>query len=495
MPQSDHSVHLDSLEEGRLLREFFRDSGYEARQLTAWLGRVGPPSQHRRDLPILLHQTREPNRLNTLLRWFVIGQPVEGAAARAVIPEAMLRLLLKSGMLVAENDSLAPAVIVLPLDDLLTVCDRAPRNDPRPDVVVGMTPSARVLTQFTIPRKVGAALDLCCGSGIHALQMVSQCDSVAASDLNPRALQYARFNAQLNGVENIELAVGDTFAPFEGRCFDLIVSNPPFFLLPSGDFLFNSNPLELDGFAENLARQAPRFLNEGGFFQMIFEWVEVEGQSWQQRLADWVSESGCDVWLIKHYSQRPIDYCHARMRTLDQVSVEHDVEMLARWTEYFGRHRVASMHGGMIAMRKRSGQRNWVEVEDAPFHIESPFGDLVEAVFAAHDLVTGADDDALLAIHPRLSPLVRLEQVSQASPDGWAATSVQLKLEQGLERTTRVDQHAAAFLAECTGERSLGELIELYLPTEGPQAGQVRAGCIAVMRQLMRRGFLLNGRA
>jgi methylase of polypeptide subunit release factors len=358
-----------------------------------------------------------------------------------------------------------------------------------------MTPSARVLTRFTIPRKVGAALDLCCGSGIHALQMVSQCDHIAASDLNPRALQYARFNALLNGVENIELAEGDTFAPFEGRCFDLIVSNPPFFLLPSGDFLYSSNPLELDGFAENLVRQAPRFLNEGGFFQMIFEWVEVEGQSWQQRLAAWVSESGCDVWLIKHYSQRPIDYCHARIRTLDQVSVEQDMEMVTRWTGYFSRHKIAAMHGGMIAMRKRSAQRNWVEVEDAPFHVESSFGELVEAVFQAHDLVTGADDEALLKLRPRVSPHVRLEQVSQASAEGWAATSVQLKLNQGLERVTRVDQHAAAFLAECTGELSLGELMELYLPSEGPQAEQVRAGCIAVMRQLMRRGFLLNGRA
>jgi hypothetical protein len=266
-------------------------------------------------------------------------------------------------------------------------------------------------------------------------------------------------------------------------------------LLPSGDFLYSSNPLELDSFAEKLIRQAPRFLNEGGFFQMILEWVEIEGQSWQQRLAEWVSDSGCDLWLIKHYSQRPIDYCHARMRTLDQVSAEQDVEMLARWTDYYSRHRVAALHGGVVTMRKRSGRRNWIEMEEAPFHIEAPIGELVEAVFEAHDLVTGADDEALLALHPRLSPQVRLEQVSEASPEGWAVTSLQLKLDQGLERATRLDQHAAAFLAECTGERSLGELIELFLPADNPQAEQVRAGCIAVMRQLMRRGFVLNGRA
>jgi SAM-dependent methyltransferase len=490
---NESTLHLDSLQEGRRLRDFFRESGYESPTLTTLLGRVGPPSQHRRDLPLLLHQTREPNRLNTLVRWFVIGQPVEENLAREVIPEEALRLFLKSGLVTPENGSLAPAALLLPLDEMLTASDGKPKGEPRPDLVIGTTPSARALAHFTVSRKVRSALDLCCGCGLHALEMAGHSETVVAADLNPRALLFAQFNARLNGVENIEFAQGDGFAPIEGRCFDLIVSNPPFFLLPPSDLLYRDNPLLLDGFAEKLARQAPHFLNEGGFFQMILEWVEVEGQPWQQRLAAWVSQSGCDVWLIKHYTQQPIDYCHTRLRTIHHVSNEQDAEMVARWTEYYRRHKVAAMHGGMIAMRKRSGPRNWVEMEEVPFQTTAPFGDLVEAVFDAHDAVADGGDEALLALHPRLSPRVLLEQIAQVSEQGWVTRSMQLKLDHGLERVCRVDQHVAAFLAECTGQRSLAELIGELLPADAPQAEQVRAGCIVVMRQLMRRGFLLIG--
>jgi hypothetical protein len=68
---------------------------------------------------------------------------------------------------------------------------------------------------------------------------------------------------------------------------------------------------------------------------------------------------------------------------------------------------------------------------------------------------------------------------------------MQLKLDHGLERGCGVDQQVAAFLSECNGKRSLGELIQSLLPQEGPDAAQARAGCLAVMRELMRRGFVL----
>jgi hypothetical protein len=129
-------------------------------------------------------------------------------------------------------------------------------------------------------------------------------------------------------------------------------------------------------------------------------------------------------------------------------------------------------------------------MEEAPFDNQAPVGQLVEAVFDAHDRVVGASDPELLALRPRLAPQARLQQVSQVADHGWTAPVMQLQLDDGLERASRVDPQVAAFLSECDGKRTLGELIEALLPTEGPQAEQIRAGCIAVMKQLMRRGFL-----
>ena len=234
------------------------------------------------------------------------------------------------------------------------------------------------------------------------MKMTAQSENVTAADLNPRALQLARFNARINGMERIEFVQGDLFTPFQGRCFDLIVANPPFFLLPANEILYRDNPLELDIFVEKIVRQAPQFLNEGGFFQMIFEWVEIEGQPWREQLAEWVSGSGCDVWLIKDYSQRPTEYSHTKMQTVDQVSVEQDVATMAAWTEHYRRHNVVAMHGGIMAMRKRSGVNNWVEMEEYSIDAKSEFGELVEAVFDGHDFVEKSDDEAMLGAPPAL---------------------------------------------------------------------------------------------
>ena len=40
-------------------------------------------------------------------------------------------------------------------------------------------------------------------------------------DVYPRALEYTQFNAQLNGIANVEFRRGDLFAPVDGLTFDI----------------------------------------------------------------------------------------------------------------------------------------------------------------------------------------------------------------------------------------------------------------------------------
>jgi methylase of polypeptide subunit release factors len=49
-------------------------------------------------------------------------------------------------------------------------------------------------------------------------------------DVNPEAVRCTRINALLNRLEDrIDVREGDLFAPVEGRQFDLVLFNPPFF--------------------------------------------------------------------------------------------------------------------------------------------------------------------------------------------------------------------------------------------------------------------------
>lgn len=78
------------------------------------------------------------------------------------------------------------------------------------------------------PRRV---LDICAGSGCIGLALAREFPDagVAAVDISPDALGYARENAAINGVANIVFVEGDLFEPLlPDSSFDLIVSNPPY---------------------------------------------------------------------------------------------------------------------------------------------------------------------------------------------------------------------------------------------------------------------------
>ncbi len=117
-------------------------------------------------------------------------------------------------------------------------------------------------------------LDLCTGSGCIALLVKKLCPQchVVASDISPSALEVAKMNADVMGLE-VEFVQSDLFANLTGK-FDLVLSNPPY--IPS-DFIATLEPeiaheprLALDGGADGndvyrrIAQALPMFLSANG---------------------------------------------------------------------------------------------------------------------------------------------------------------------------------------------------------------------------------------
>src|SRR5271165_827759 len=72
-------------------------------------------------------------------------------------------------------------------------------------------------------------LDMGTGSGVCAIAAAKYARRVVAVDINPAAVRCTQINALINHLENkIEVAHGDLFAPVKGRCFDIVLFNPPF---------------------------------------------------------------------------------------------------------------------------------------------------------------------------------------------------------------------------------------------------------------------------
>jgi SAM-dependent methyltransferase len=76
-------------------------------------------------------------------------------------------------------------------------------------------------------------LDLGCGAGTLALLLADRRREVIGTDINPRAIALARWNAALNGLDTVEFRQGNLFEPVAtDQPFDLIVSQPPYYPAP-----------------------------------------------------------------------------------------------------------------------------------------------------------------------------------------------------------------------------------------------------------------------
>ena len=91
--------------------------------------------------------------------------------------------------------------------------------------------------------------------------------------------------------------------------------------------------MELDGFVESLARSAPQYLEEGGVFQTLCEWVEIESEPWEQRLRPWFEKSQCDIHIWRGYEFGPMEY--ARKRSLEQGQTQSRVKRRHRLENEF----------------------------------------------------------------------------------------------------------------------------------------------------------------
>ena len=128
------------------------------------------------------------------------------------------------------------------------------------------------------PDAITRVADICTGSGCLAILSAlhfpnSQVDAV---DLSPEALEVARINVDLYGLQDrLKLHQGDLMAPLLDQKYDIIISNPPYVDAASMDALpdeYRHEPeMALAGgndgldLVHTLLRQAAKTLNPGGW--------------------------------------------------------------------------------------------------------------------------------------------------------------------------------------------------------------------------------------
>ncbi|MEL6353868.1 MAG: carbamoyltransferase C-terminal domain-containing protein [Cyanobacteria bacterium J06627_28] len=139
---------------------------------------------------------------------------------------------------------------------------------------------------YTAPQYLSdQVLDLCCGSGVQGLVASRYAEQVTAVDINPRAIRFARFNAQLNGVLNIQFHLGSLYAPVEDLTFDTILANPPFVPSPSDELRFRDGGNTGEDILAAIIQGSAQHLTPKGRLFIVTDLVNVP--AYDTKLANW----------------------------------------------------------------------------------------------------------------------------------------------------------------------------------------------------------------
>jgi SAM-dependent methyltransferase len=476
------------------VRKVFARAGFTDRGVLEALGAKDPHAASDQDVPLWLHRTRRATPLDTLIRLFLIGVPVEADAARRAVAPASLDTWAETGLVDIQANSVRATVQIVPVEGMLVASDQPRRiaSGGAADYVMGIGSSSRTLANLTVRRPSRNTLDLGTGCGYLAFLAARHSQRVAAVDRNPRAVAIARFNARLNGLENVDCLEGDFFEPVAGEKFDLIVSNPPFVISPERHFIYRDSGMDVDGVCREIVRRSPAFLHEDGFCQILANWAHIAGEDWPERLAGWGRGLGCDILAIRSDTLDAESYAVKWIRHTERDDPEQFARRFQQWVEYYRQERIEAISGGLITLRRRDGAANWFHAEDAPPRMLGPAGDALERAFALRDfLETVADDAALLDARLKVSPDLCLQQQFKPLSEGWAVTASELRLERGLSYSGTIDPYMARLVADCDGKRPLRSLMEELASSAGQDLAAITPACLEVVRRLVARGFLL----
>ena len=445
------------------LRALFESVRYTPEAIRAAIGTADDVLSRFGDIPVQLRRLSTGAPLETLIRLFVLNVPVSRKAGDAATGALGATGLARLGLIALDGAEARPLVRIIPHEDVLIVSDPrlSPLGDAPADHVVGVNRPSVTLACLSVRRPVRSALDLGTGGGIQAILTARHAERVVAIDITERALEFAAFNAALNGVRNIELRRGSWFAPVEGERFDLVVSNPPYVISPESQYIYRDGGMRGDSASEQVVRTAPKFLEEGGFAAIMMSWVVADVSQEDQTAPPrrWLEDNGCDAWLLHYRTDDPLTTAANWNEHLAQDPKLYG-ETVDRWLEYYTTIGAGGIAYGSVVLRRRSGGTNWLREDAMPSGRLTSASDHILRVFAAQDrLQAQPNGDAFLDLKLALVPKHRIIQEGHASGGMLTIDDTGLSLDEGLGFVAQIDRYTASILPRLDGTRTVRQAI------------------------------------
>ena len=477
-----------------VLRAVLEGADFTTEHIEATLG-VGELSADPGETDVYRLRLAGDDAFSTSARLFLLGDTVEASRVEAAFAPAAIESMDALGLFERERDGIRSTARLLPHGDYYLASDHS-AIEPASDWVAGIHAPSVTLAKLAVRRSVEAALDLGTGCGIQALLAAKHSTRVVATDVNERALAFARFNAGLNGVDAIDFRQGNLFEPVENERFGLVVANPPYVISPDSTYTYRDSGHPRDTLCRTIVRSVPDVLSEDGFAHVLVSWVHTpgEGDEWAEPLRDWVRGTGCDAWLLHYRTDDPLAHAAGWLGPLARSSREQHEAALERWLEHLREQGIEAVGYGAIVLRRRTGTSNWVRLDEIPIERLEPATEHTLRVFAAEDFLAALTDDReLLEERFTLVDAHRLEQVLVRREGRFDVESQTLALTEGLAFRAGLDRSTAMLLPHFGAGRRLADVLaagaaDLEVPEDDRE--RYAAAALPVVRRLFELGFL-----
>jgi Methyltransferase small domain len=474
------------------LREALVAADFSYDRVADLLGPEAHDALARNETTPALRRTTGGSPLETLSRLFLLQSVVDLDAAEQALPGLVDRLSAE-GFLERSVGEVAARLDVRPYaadgDSLWVVSDPTPGldggpNRVGPDHVLGISSASTSLAQLTLREPVARSLDLGTGCGVQALHLAGHSAAVVATDVNERALRLARFNVVLNDVGTpVDVRAGSFFEPVAGERFDLIATNPPFVISPAtGERLvYRDSGLPGDRVVEHIVRTAPDHLTDGGWCQVLANWVIPRGAAWQDRLASWAGDE-CDAYVVQREVVDPASYVELWLKDAGQHGAPDYATRYDTWLSWFEQQGIEAVGFGWINLRRSGAAQPRREFLEWPYDVEQPIAPALRSWAVAGDVVVGLD--AHLVARPDV------QQETQGAPGAADPSTVVLRQQRGLRRARQADTVEAALVGACDGELTVGQILAALADLLDLDPVSTQATYLPVVGELVAEGFL-----
>lgn len=277
------------------LTDTLRAADYTEDSIARLLGIRDVPNIRPQDIPSYLRRCQQDNSARALLTCFwLLHQYARKSQLEKMLGAKIVEGLQQNQMIAEVQPGVMSATVDLyPCMGNYVFTDPLLARSYEQGHVYQLGTDSYVLARVTPRRRGKRALDLCTGSGIHAILAAHHHEESYGIDLNPRALSFSEANAALNGVSSkTHFLQGDLYEPVKGKTFDLITANPPFVPTPDADMLIHRTGGESgEEISERLVAGLPEFLEPGGTFSMVLDWPLMRASTYLQRLRKWLGHT------------------------------------------------------------------------------------------------------------------------------------------------------------------------------------------------------------